>query len=78
MKAKTYEMICSHCNGKYVGSCTVTLRERLRKHKNFSKSKNASSKLYKHMKEFGADKFSIHLLEDVDCLDKTELRMKEA
>jgi len=59
----------------YIGSCTMTLKKRLVIHRSDSKKRN--SKLYKYMREHGADKFKISLLEKVKFVDTDELRMKE-
>jgi hypothetical protein len=70
-----YELICACCNEKYIGSTTKDLKTRFRYHCNDSKTKN--SKLYRHMREVGVDKFKINLIEKVNVLTLDEVRMKE-
>jgi len=60
----------------YIGSTATSLTERLSQHICDAKRKN--TKLYEYMKKNGADKFKIELIEEVDCLDISELRMKES
>jgi hypothetical protein len=58
----------------YIGS-TSNMYMRFSKHITDSKTKN--TKLYKYMREHGADKFKISILEEVKYVDVDELRMKE-
>lgn len=71
-----YKINCKcGCNHFYIGSCSIELRERLRKHKNASNRRKY--KFYQHMKKVGISNFEISLLEQVDYCHRDELRMKE-
>jgi hypothetical protein len=75
-RGKIYKLVCSHCNGIYVGSTTEPkLARRFGGHKNMVKQ-GSSGKLYNHMRNH-IDDFKIVLLELYPCTSKDELRAKE-
>ena len=76
--AKIYKIVCSHCDKLYVGSCRQIkgLSGRMFNHRSDC-NKGKTSKLYSHMREQGFDKFTIHLIENVEVADFDEQRMKE-
>ena len=76
--AKIYKLTCSCCNKIYVGSCRNIggLSCRLYNHRSDC-NKGRTSKLYKHMREKGFDKFTILLIENVEVNDINEQRKLE-
>ena len=62
----------------YIGSTTVSLSQRMTKHRASLKcEKRGKCLLYQRMKELGVDNFYITLVEKYPCNDIEELRAKE-
>jgi len=69
-KSKIYEIICNINGWRYIGSTTLTLSQRLGKHRYISNTCKS-----KQIIEQGD--YYINLLENYPCNNKDELRMKE-
>lgn len=64
----------------YIGSSTINLNKRLNHHRTNSRYEHRGSygcKFYTHMRLHGQDKFNIECLEDFECENVKELRLKE-
>ena len=62
----------------YIGSTTQTLTQRWWEHKSRTKNNDKNHyKIYQHMINLGIDKFSISLVENYPCTNKTELNCRE-
>ena len=78
--AKTYSVyvITNTVNDmKYVGVTSQTLKERFRQHKICAVIRNSKSLIHQAMREYGVDKFDIHLLEDgisEEYAEETEIK----
>ena len=72
---KIYKITNCIDNEIYIGSTCSTLSKRWYEHKTDCNRK--PSKIYQHMNTLGIDKFSISLVENYPCTNKTELRRRE-
>ena len=64
----------------YIGSTCKTIKQRLRIHNSAATNtgdRNYNIQLYVHMREFGRDKFKIHLVEAIEFEDKNSLLERE-
>lgn len=61
----------------YVGSTTQPLSKRMWRHKNDSMKAIPPQRIHKHMKDLGADNFSIELIEEFPCNNVEQLHKKE-
>jgi len=74
-KAYIYIGKCNAADLVYVGSATRSLGVRTGEHRKLANPNN--SPLYAAMREFGADKFAIRLIEDFPCANKFHLEQRE-
>ena len=76
--SQIYKIVNDINSEVYIGSTCQTILKRFNKH--ISNCKNESKKhrpLYKLMNEIGKDKFSISLVEEYPCSNKSELLTRE-
>ena len=75
---KIYKITNTVTDDIYVGSTVNPLEVRFKKHLRFARKEIYKNiKLYKLMNDIGFDKFSIALIEDFPCENKTELCKRE-
>ena len=54
----------------YIGQTTETLKHRFSRHTGYQLDETYNSKIHRVMKKYGTDKFSIHLIEEVEDQEK--------
>jgi len=64
-------------NTFYIGSTTKRLSRRLVEHRSEARKTRSKSKVYRFMREQGADSFTIEPLEEVDVENQEQLRLIE-
>jgi hypothetical protein len=75
---KIYKITNCIDNEVYIGSTCSPLTKRWHQHKNRINSESyKNTKFYKYIIDLGFDKFSISLVENYPCTNKTELRRRE-
>ena len=72
---RVYKIECECCNQIYVGSTTSEIRKRMSAHRMCSV--RGMSRLYRHMREVGVDKFRISEITDFFCESVREVRLVE-
>ncbi len=77
-KGKIYKIVNIVNLDTYVGSTTrKTVNRRFSFHIQDAKNEKNTSKIYCAIREYGKDKFQVHLLENYPCNSLTELLMRE-
>ena len=75
---KIYKITNCIDNEVYIGSTAAPLTKRFSWHKaRINTERYQNRKVYKHINDLGFDKFSISLVENYPCTNKTELRRRE-
>lgn len=70
-----YELRCAVSGKRYVGQTTITLAQRLAKHFQYALKRKGRTHLAAAIRSYGAENFSIHLLES--CKDAATLNKRE-
>lgn len=76
-KGKIYKILNTVNDDVYVGSTTISLSQRMAKHRWSAKTNTKHCPLYQKIQELGIDKFYIELIENFPCSTKEELHARE-
>jgi predicted GIY-YIG superfamily endonuclease len=76
MKGFIYKIINTKTPEIYIGSTIQTLKNRIKEHKRNAKL-GKTDRLHEHMRIYGAEFFSIELVEEMEFDSKTDLQIRE-